>query len=81
MNHKVGERVRIIAKSRGVTNKFLAEKAGVTDSKMSLILNGKQEIGCLELFRISEALHVPMKEFCRESKFYDNAYEKEHKND
>lgn len=63
---KVGERVGVYAKEHGIMNKFLAEKAGVTDSKMSFILNGRQEIGCIELYNICQALGVPMEQFCKE---------------
>lgn len=59
----VGEKVGNYAREHGVMNKFLAEKAEVSDAKISLILNGKQEIGVIEYYKICQALSVPMETF------------------
>ena len=55
--------IRKYAEEHGIRNKFLAAKVGVTDSKMSFILHERQKIGCIELFKLSEALGVPMETF------------------
>ena len=63
---KVGERIGVYVREHGIMNKFLAEKAEVTDQKMSLILNGKQEIGVIEYYKVCNALNVPMEQFIEE---------------
>jgi plasmid maintenance system antidote protein VapI len=63
---KVGEKLGVYVREHGIMNKFLAEKVGVTDSKMSFILNGRQEITPIELYRACKALDVPMEQFCEE---------------
>lgn len=59
----IGQKIRDYADEHGVMNKFLAEKAEVTNTKISLILNGKQEIGLIEYYKICQALNVPMETF------------------
>lgn len=59
----IGEKVGIYAKEHGIMNKFLAEKAEVTDAKISLIFKGKQEIGVIEFYKMCQALNVPMETF------------------
>ena len=63
---KVGERIGVYVREHGIMNKFLAEKAEVTDQKMSLILKGKQEVGVIEYYKICKALNVPMEQFIEE---------------
>lgn len=65
-NKDIGVNIKKYAQEHGIMNRFLAEKAGVPDAKMSLILNGKQEIGVLEFFKICEALNVPAENFVKE---------------
>ena len=62
----IGERIANYTRDHGVMNKFLAEKAEVSDAKISLILKGKQEIGVIEYYKICKALNVPMEQFIEE---------------
>ena len=62
----IGERIKEYADSKGIKNRFLAEKAGVSDSKMSRILNGESNITVIEYFYICKALGVPMEHFLEE---------------
>lgn len=65
-NKDIGVNIKKYAQEHGIMNRFLAEKAEVPNGKMSLILNGKQEIGVLEFFKICEALNVPAETFVKE---------------
>lgn len=59
----IGEKIKAYADSNGIKNRFLAEKAGVTDSRMSRILKGQLDINVLEYYYICKALDVPMDYF------------------
>ena len=59
----IGEKIKAYANSKGIKNTYLAEKAGVTDSKMSRILNGEREINVIEYYCICQALDVSMEYF------------------
>ena len=61
----IGERIKKYSDSKGVKNRFLAEKAGVTASTMSKILNGQREISVIEYYGVCKALDVPMEFFVR----------------
>ena len=62
----IGERIKDYADSKGIKNKFLAENAGVSDSKMSKILQGKMNVSVIEYYAICKALDVPMEYFMEE---------------
>jgi plasmid maintenance system antidote protein VapI len=62
----IGEKVKEYVQERGIKQRFLAEKVGVDDSKISKFLNGTQDIGVLEYFKLCEALDVPMEKFIKE---------------
>ena len=62
----VGERIKEYIQERGIKQRFLSEKAGVDDSKMSKILNGTLDIGLVEYYRLCQALDVPMETFVKE---------------
>ncbi len=68
----IGERIKEYADSRGIKNRFLAEKAGVTDSKMSRILNGESNPTVIEYFYICKALELPMEFFVEDN--HDQAH-------
>lgn len=62
----IGERVKEYIQERGIKQRFLAENAEVDDSKISRFLNGTQDIGVLEYYKVCEALGVPMETFIKE---------------
>lgn len=62
----VGERIKEYIQERGIMQRFLAEKAGIDDSKMSKILNGARDIGLIEYYKVCQALGVPMETFVKE---------------
>lgn len=52
-------------KERGYKQKVIAEKAGIKESKMSLILSEKRKCDVEDYVRICIALGVPMTTFIR----------------
>ncbi|MFC5647653.1 helix-turn-helix domain-containing protein [Paenibacillus solisilvae] len=55
---KVHEKIRIVRKSKGIAQKFVAEKIGMTISNYNMKENGKRPIVTNELEKIAAALEV-----------------------
>lgn len=55
-------------KENQVKNKFIAEKTGLSESKLSLILKGKRRCEINEYCAICMALNVPFNKFVNETK-------------
>ncbi len=53
---RLGDNIRRIMKSRGMTQRQLAKATGATEAKMSNYVNGKRDMGIRSLMRICEAL-------------------------
>ena len=59
----VGERIKAYAEEHGIMQKYLAEKAGISTSQMSLVLNGKNNLNVIQYYNVCKALGVPMEFF------------------
>lgn len=49
----------------GVKQKLIAEKSGIGETKLSLILQGKRELKAGEYANICKSIGVPMNKFLR----------------
>lgn len=54
----VNENIKKYIEAKGITQKFLTEKTGITPEKMSNICNGKRKVTGEELLLIARALEV-----------------------
>lgn len=61
----IGKKIKEYADLRGIKYRYLAEKAGVSDSVMSKMLSDQRDINVLEYYDICKALDVPMDYFVR----------------
>jgi putative transcriptional regulator len=71
----VKTRIGEVLKAEGRSNKWLAQKMNKTQNTISLWVNGKVSITLDDLYQVSEALGIPVKEL-----LYDKL-EKENKAD
>lgn len=55
---RIGDRIKELCKCKGMTHKRLAELAGITESSISLIVNGKREPRARSIVAIADALGV-----------------------
>jgi transcriptional regulator with XRE-family HTH domain len=70
----VKTRIGEVLKAEGRTSKWLAEKMSKTQNTISLWVNGRVSITLDDLYQVSEALGIPVKEL-----LYDNLIEDETK--
>ena len=69
-----GERLKMVIRERGMTQKVTAEKAGITEESMSAYCRGKRGPDFRSLVRIAEALGIsPALLFCPYRKSFDTA--------
>jgi len=54
----LNENIKKYIDSKGITQKFLVDKTGITTVQMSMIINGKRKITGEELLKISKVLEV-----------------------
>ncbi len=54
----VNENIKKYIEAKGITQKFLIDKTGITPEKMSNICNGKRKVTGEELLLIARALEV-----------------------
>ena len=52
------EKLREAIEERGVKQKFIAEKVGISESTLSSMLNGNQKIDIDTFFAIATVLHM-----------------------
>lgn len=52
------EKLRDAIEGRGIKQKFIAEKVGISETALSMMLNGKQTIDVDTFFRITEVLSM-----------------------
>ena len=60
----IAEKLRAAIENRGIKMKFIAEKAGISQTALSMMLNGNQKIDVEVFFRICMALHMTPDEIC-----------------
>lgn len=60
----VGAKIKAYLVENGIKQTFLAQKAGLTDSRVSDICNGSaQRIDCIEYYKICKALNLDLEYF------------------
>lgn len=59
----IGTAIKDYLESNGIKQSFVASKAGLTNSQMSLICGDKQSIDCVAYYKICRALNVPLDTF------------------
>lgn len=57
------EKMRNKIEEMGLKQKYVSDQAGITESKLSLLLSGKRKIEAGEYANICKALNVSMNEF------------------
>lgn len=63
---KVGERIKRYLEENGIKQTFVADKAGITVSKMNDICNRGKSIDCVTYYKVCTALGVPLESFLQE---------------
>lgn len=58
-----GKKVKEIRKKKGVSQESLADLAGLDRTYISDIENGKRNVSLETIFKIAEALNIPVVEF------------------
>jgi XRE family aerobic/anaerobic benzoate catabolism transcriptional regulator len=61
----LGERVRELRATRGMTRRGLAQASGVSERYLALLETGNGNISVLLLLRIANALELPLADMCR----------------
>jgi len=56
---RVGTRIRDYLKEKGIKQKFLSDKTGISQDMISAICRGVRKVQCLEYYDICNALEVP----------------------
>lgn len=63
----IGENIKSFTKNEGITLYRLAKKAGISNSYLSDLINGKQNNPSIDILKkISEALNVSIDELIKE---------------
>ncbi len=63
MTYLIEQKVRKILKERGIQQKFLCEKVGISDSLFSLSMNCKRKLQATELISICLYLNIDLNSF------------------
>ena len=56
----IGGRIKNYLEDNGIKQRFVADRAGISDSAMSDICNEKRKVDVLEYYQICKALAVPL---------------------
>ena len=59
----VGSKIKEYLDNNGIKQTFLAKETGISDSRISKILNQGVSIDCIDYYRICKALNVPLGSF------------------
>jgi transcriptional regulator with XRE-family HTH domain len=59
----VGSKIKEYLDNNGIKQTFLAKETGISDSRISKILNQGVSIDCVDYYRICKALNVPLGSF------------------
>lgn len=62
----VGKRIGQYLTDNGIMQSFVAEKAGISKSKMSDICNKDRSIDCITYYKICKALNTPLEQFLKD---------------
>ena len=60
----IAEKLRAAIDARGMKQKFIAEKVGISETALSVMLNGNQKIDVEVFFRICTVLQMTPDEIC-----------------
>ena len=63
---KIGMRIRDYLHDKGIKQKFLSDKTGISQDTISAICRGVRKVQCLEYHKICKALDVPYDYFIQE---------------
>lgn len=63
----IGASIKEYIDEKGIKQAFLVEKAGISQYKVSNILNEKREIKVTEYYLICKALEVPFDKFIKQA--------------
>ena len=58
----VNEKIKAAIEASGIKQKFIADKAGITENMLSAIITGRRKISADEFFRISDVLGMEAKD-------------------
>ena len=59
----VGRRIKEYMASKGIKQTFVADQVGITNARLSEILNKGRSIDCETYYKICKALNVPLETF------------------
>lgn len=59
----VGKRIAKYLDDHGIKRTFVAEKVGIENSRLSVLLNKDRAIDCVTYYRICQVLNVPYEQF------------------
>ena len=59
----IGKKIKIYLENKGVKQKFVADKTGLSESAMSDICNEKRKVDAVEYYLICKALQLPLDYF------------------
>lgn len=60
----IAEKLAAAIDARGMKQKFIAEKVGISETALSMLLNGKQKIDVEVFFKICMVLQMTPDEIC-----------------
>ena len=60
----IADKLNKAIEQRGIKQKFIAEKTGVSEQALSAMLNGRQKIDVETFFAIAGVLHMTPDEIC-----------------
>lgn len=71
MLQRFGERMKLIIQEKGISQKELSRRSGITEAAISGYINGTREPGLVAVIRIAKALSVsPALFFCRRADLF-----------
>lgn len=59
----IGKKIKIYLENKGIKQKFVADKTGLSESAMSDICNEKRKVDAVEYYLICKALQLPLDYF------------------
>ena len=59
----IGDDIKKYLNNNGIKQSIISEKTGISEPKLSMMLNGKRRIEVTEYFRICDSLGVPLDTF------------------
>ena len=59
----IGKKIKIYLENKGIKQKFVADKSGLSESAMSDICNEKRKVDAVEYYLICKALQLPLDYF------------------